>query len=127
MKPGAHAVLAAAARAYAPLIALFAFALLATRPAGTGIGFLAGLAFALVIVLHALVFGAGAARRAFPPWACRLALASGLGLALLGAGAARLAFAPQLIEAGAFAATAAAAALITAALFRRAPTLRDGE
>ena len=59
MKAGAHVVLGAAARFYVPLIALFALALLADRAPGGGIGFVAGLAFGLVPVLHALVFGAG--------------------------------------------------------------------
>lgn len=127
MKRSTHVVLAAAARLYAPLIVLFAFAVMAMRAPGAGVGFLGGLAFGLALVLHALVFGAGAARAAFPPAAARLVLAGGAVAATLGAGAPGLAYAPQLIEGGLFAATASAAALIISVLFGRLPTLRDAE
>jgi multisubunit Na+/H+ antiporter MnhB subunit len=127
MKRGDHVVVAAAARLYAPLIVLFAFSVLATRAPGDGVGFLAGLAFALAHALHALVAGAAAARRALPPMAARLALAGGVAAALLGAGAPAWRYAAQIIEAGVFLTTAAAAALIVSTLFGRLPTLRDAE
>jgi multisubunit Na+/H+ antiporter MnhB subunit len=127
MKRSTHVVLAAAARLYAPLIVLFAFALMAMRAPGGGVGFLGGLAFGLAFLLHALVFGAAAARAAFPPFAARLLLAAGVGAAMLGAGAPGLPYAPQLIEGGLFTATAAAAALIASVLFGRLPTLSDTE
>jgi hypothetical protein len=73
------------------------------------------------------VFGAAAAKLAFPPLAARFTLALGLAAALTGAGAPRLSFAPQLIEAGLFAATIATASLAILTLFGRLPTLRDAE
>lgn len=127
MKVASHIVLASAARLCAPLIALFALTLLVARAPGTGVGFTAGLAVALVLVLHALVFGAAAARAAFPAWVGRVVLVAGLVASIVAAGAPRWAFAPQVMEAGLFAATTAAGALIIAVLFGRAPTLRDAE
>lgn len=126
MKPGAHVVLGAAARTYGPLIALFALTLLVARAPGAGVGFIAGLAFGLAFVMHALVFGAAASRAAMPALALRALLAGGLIASLVGAGTTPP-FAPQLIEGGLFATTAAAAALIVLVLFGRAPTLRDAE
>lgn len=127
MKRGAHVVATAVARLYTPLALVFAFTIIAMRAPGAGVGFVAGLAFALALLLHALVFGAAAAKAAFPPLASRLVMALGLGVALSGAGAPRLPYAPQLIEAGLFAVTIAAASLMIAALFGRLPTLRDAE
>lgn len=127
MKAGAHVVIAAAARLYAPIILLFALTLFSARAPGEGVGFLAGLAFALAFALHALVFGADAARAALPPRLLRVILALGAGVALAAAGAPALSFAPQAIEAGTFAAVAAACALIVIVLFGRAPTLRDAD
>lgn len=125
MRPGAHAVLRAAASFYAPLILLFALALLAVRLAGDGVGLLAGLAVALVFALHIVVAGAAAARAAFPPVLARALMSLGLATALIGAGAQGLAFGAQLVEAGLFALTAAGSALIFMALAGRAPTMRD--
>jgi multicomponent Na+:H+ antiporter subunit B len=127
LRPGAHIILLAAARFYAPLIVLVALALLSVREPGAGVGFVAGVVFASALALHMLVFGAAAARAAFPPFAARLIVAAGLGAALLGAGAPRLAFAPQALEAGLFLATAAGASLILAVFVGRAPALRDEE
>ena len=127
MKLGTHVIVAAAARFFAPLMALFALALLAGAPPGGGVGFVAGLAFGLVLLLHALTFGAAAARDAYPTPLARLTLASGVVAACVGAGAPGFAYAGQVIEAGAFAATIAACALLLQVLFGRAPTLRDGE
>lgn len=125
MKEGAHAVLAAAARFYAPLIVLFALTLLAMRPAGSGVGFLSGLAFLLAVVVHALVFGAGASRAAMPPVLMRLLASCGLIAAAVAVGAPGVMFARELLEAGAFVATAAGGALMVVVLFGRAPTMRD--
>lgn len=127
MNRSAHVMATAVARLYTPLAFVFAFTLIAMRAPGAGVGFVAGLAFAIALLLHALVFGASAAKAAFPPLAARLALALGLAAALTGAGAPRLPFAPQLIEAGLFAIVVAAASLIISALFGRLPTLRDAE
>jgi multicomponent Na+:H+ antiporter subunit B len=127
LKPGAHIILLAAARFYAPIIVLVALTLLVVREPGAGVGFVAGLVFASALALHMLVFGAVAARTALPPFAARLLVAAGLGAALLGAGAPRLPFAAQLLEAGLFLTTAAGASLILAVFVGRAPTLRDEE
>lgn len=125
MKRSAQIVLLSAARFYMPLIVLFAVALLALRDAGTGVGFIAGLALSLMLALHVLVFGADAARVAAPPFLSRVVLVLGVVAAAAGAGLPQWAYAPALIEGGVFAATAAAAALILAALIGRAPSLRD--
>lgn len=127
MKPGGHIVLAAAARLYAPLTVLFALTLFVARAPGSGVGFLAGLAFALALALHALVFGAGAARAAFAPAIARGALAAGVLAVLMGAAWPALAFAARLAEVGLFVATASGAGLILTVLIGRAPTLRDTE
>jgi hypothetical protein len=125
MKPGPHDFVLGAARLFAPVIALFAFALLALREAGDGVGLLAGFAFAMALALHALVFGANAARAAFPAVFARLLLGTGLIATLIAAGAPDVAFAAQIGEAGLFASTGAGAALILAVCMARAPTLRD--
>jgi hypothetical protein len=127
MKPGAHIALAAAARFYAPLIALFALTLLIDSDAGGGVGLVAGFAFVLALLAHVLVFGAAAARAAAPPFVARSMLALGLATAVAGGGLPRLAFAPQLLEGGLFLVTAAGGALILAVLVGRAPTMRDEE
>lgn len=125
MKPGAQIVISAAARLYAPVIALFALTILAGHPPGAGVGLIAGAAFALAVVLHALVFGAGASRAAFPPAALRLVMVAGVVAAVAGAGAPGWTYAARLVEGGLFAATAAAAALAVQVLFGRASMLRD--
>lgn len=127
MKTGANVVIGAAARLYAPLIALFALMLFSERPPGSGVGFVAGLAFGLVLTLHALVFGAAAARTALAPAVARLLLALGVLGVAAGAGLPGLRYAPQLIETGVFGATIAAAALVIQVTFGRAPSLRDAE
>jgi multisubunit Na+/H+ antiporter MnhB subunit len=109
------------------LFTLFALSLFVTRAPGDGVGFIAGLAFALVVALHALVFGAAATKNALPLWLARALLGLSLIAMLAGAGAPGLAMAPQLMEGALFAATAMAAGLIVVALFGRVPTLRDAE
>lgn len=125
MKPGSHLVLAAAARRYLPLMALLALSLFVTRAPGSAVGLLAGMVFALALGLHALVFGAHAARAAFPPLAARVGLASGLLAALGSVFAPSLDGAGQLSELGLFVATASGAALTLTVLMGRAPTLND--
>lgn len=127
MKAGSDAIVVAAARFFAPLMALFALALLTGRVAGGGVGFVAGMGFGLLLMLHALTFGAVAARSALPTILARLALAIGIGGICAGAGLPRWAYAAQLIEAGGFLCTIAAAAFVLQVVFGRAPTLRDGE
>lgn len=127
MTPGAFDMLLTGARLFGPLAALFAFAILALGVAGAGVGFAAGLAFALALTLHALVFGADAARTAFPPWIARALL----GLGVIGAAIAptvpQFDFAAQLGEGGLFIATASGAGLVLMTCMGRAPTLRDAD
>ena len=125
MKTGAHIVLAAATRFYAPIIILAALLLVMLRLPGEGVGFVAGIILGVALALHMLVFGGAAARTAFPPYLARLLVAGGLALTALSAAAPGLAMAPQLREAGVFIATASAIALVLAVLIARAPTLRD--
>lgn len=125
MKPGAQIIVSAAARLYAPVVALFALTILAAHPPGSGIGFVAGAAFALAVALHALAFGAGASRAAFPPTVLRLMLVAGVVAAVAGAGAPGWIHAARLVEGALFVATAAAAALVVQVLFGRASMLRD--
>jgi hypothetical protein len=127
MRSGAQVVIGAIARLYTPIIALFALALLADRTAGGGVGFIAGMGFGLVIVLHALVFGAAAAGSAFPPALARLLLALGVFGVGAGAGLPGFEYATQAIEAGLFVATVSTLALIVQVMFGRVPTLRDAE
>lgn len=125
MKRPGQIVLLAAARFYAPVMTLFAFALLAFRPSGSGVGLIAGVAFALMLALHVLVFGAAASRQAAPPFLCRALLVLGLCAAAAGVGVPAWRFAGELVEGGLFVATASASALILMALVGRAPSLRD--
>ena len=125
MKPVSHHVPVAAARLYLPLMALFGLSLFATRTAGSGVGLLAGIIFALALALHALVFGALAARKAFPPIAARCGLAGGLLAGLTSATAPSLAVAARLAELGLFLAMASGAVLTLTVLMGRAPTLHD--
>jgi hypothetical protein len=127
MKPGAHIAARAAVRFYTPLIILLALAILFSRAPGVGVGFMAGLTLALALTAHALVSGANAARRAFPPAIARTLLALGVIATAAGAGVPRLIIAPQLLEGGLFLVTAAASALVLAVLLGRAPTLREDE
>jgi hypothetical protein len=126
MKEGAHLALAAAARFYTPLIVLFSLALLAMKPAGGGVGFIAGMAFLLALWAHVLVFGAAAARAATPPFAARLLMCAGFAALAFGSLVPGALFASQLAEGGVFVATAAGGALALAAIAGRAPTMRDG-
>lgn len=125
MKRGANIAALSASRFYAPLIALFALSLLAVRAPGVGVGFVAGLALALMLTVHVLAAGAGAARRAVPPAMARALLCLGLIAVAASAGAPRLAMAPQLLEAGLFAVTVSGASLFLTVLIGRAPTLRE--
>jgi multisubunit Na+/H+ antiporter MnhB subunit len=125
MRDAAHLVLGSALRFYAPLIALFALSLLAAWPVNSGVGFVAGLAFGMVLTLHALVFGAAAIRTAFPPLLARAAVSAGAIAVLLAAALPAWADSAKAIEAGLFLATIGAIALLLAVLAGRAPTLRD--
>ncbi len=124
MKPDGYLLLRAA-RLFVPILALFALALLASRPAGHGVGLTAGLAFAMAPALHALVFGADRALKAFPPVVAKALLTVGVVVALL-SDQAQPAFQVQVGEAGLFLTTVSASVLVIATLFGRAPTLGDG-
>lgn len=126
MKPLSHAALLVGARFYVPMIVLLAFMLLVTRNAGEGVGFIAGLALAMALLIHALVFGGAAARRAFPPMIARVLLLAGVVAVFLGhAGAG--AYQAQAAEAGLFVVTVSGASLASAVLIGRAPTMRNEE
>lgn len=125
MRDGAHSVLAASARFYTPLVVLFALTLLLVRAPGEGVGLVAGLAFMVALTLHALVFGAGAARAAAPAPLMRALLGAGLAAAVFAALSPRMAFAGEVLEAGLFVLTASGGALVVAVLFGRASTMRD--
>lgn len=127
MSVAPHAIVRDAARLYTPLIVLFSASLLFERAPGAGVGFVAGLAFSLILALHALIFGADAARAAAPPLLTRALLAAGVLVSFVGAGAPGLRFSPQLIEAGAFVATSSAASLFLVSLMGRAATLLGEE
>ena len=117
-------LVAAAARLYVPLIALFALSMFHDRAPGSAVGFVAGAAFGLSLILHALVFGAQSARQAFPTALGRLVLALGVIAWAAGAGLPRFEYAKLLIEGGLFAVTCAAGSLVIQAVFGRAATLR---
>lgn len=121
-----HLLLAAAARLHAPLLVLFALVLLATR-GPVGIGFVAGLAFSTAVLLHALVYGAGASQAAFPLPTVRVCMALGMVGVVVGAGAGGWREAARLIEAGLFLTTASCGSLIAAVLLGRASALSDEE
>lgn len=125
MRVPSQPILAYAARLYAPLALVFALSILAVRAPGDGVGVVAGMAFSLALVLHALVFGADASRRALPPALALSLLALGLIAVSASAGVPGAAMAPQLLEAGAFLTTAAALALVVIVLFGRVQALKD--
>lgn len=123
MRLDEQGVLSAASRFYAPLVMLFGATLVLLAPPDTGVGFIAGLVFSLVLVLQVIVRGAAAARKTLPPWAARLMLGAGLGLAIAGVGAPRLMVSGQLIEAGAFLACVAMTGLVALSLAGRVPAM----
>ncbi|MFT3726293.1 MAG: MnhB domain-containing protein [Terricaulis sp.] len=127
MRPAPHLVLGSALRFYAPLLALLTFSILSTHPANSGVGFIAGVAFGLVLILHVLVFGADAFRAAFPATLARLFAAAGAVLAFVAAALPRMPGAAQAMEGALCIATIGAVALMLTVLAGRAPTLRDEE
>lgn len=127
MTPVVQILVAAAVRFYAPVLVVFSLSLLLAAQPGSGQSFVGGLLFTLAPALHALAFGAAAARRAFPPTAARVLLAGGVLAVLAGQTIAADPVRAYLTEAGVFAATAASAVLIVAVLAGRAPTLADAD
>ncbi|HWA00130.1 MAG TPA: MnhB domain-containing protein [Caulobacterales bacterium] len=125
MKAGAYVVLRVAARLYLPLTLVFAFSLFAARPAGAGVGLLAGLAFAIALILHVVLFGAAATRAALPEPVLRVTLALGVGAALAGAGLPGAPYAAQIVEGGLFLISVATCAAFVIALAGRAASLRE--
>jgi len=125
MSGSENAVFVVAARWLTPLGALFAFTLLANWPAGSGVGFVAGLAFALLIALNALIFGVRPMLAVASALALRAALALGVVLAFAGAGLPNIGLSVQLVELGAFVATASSVSLASLAIMGRAGALRD--
>lgn len=125
MKTPSHIVLRASAKLFTPVMALFALSLLAMRAPGAGIGLLAGLALAMALVLHTIVFGAAATRAAIPGLFLRAGLALGLAASVAAAGLPGWPYAAHASEAGLFLVTSSAVGLALGALAGRAPTLRD--
>jgi len=122
-----HLSLLAAVRLYAPLIVLLALTMLVLRAPGGGVGFVAGIVFAMALAAHALVFGAVEARKAFPPFAARAILAVGLLVVVAGEFGVGGAMAGRIGEAGLLLVTVAGLHLVFTVLFGRIPTLRDGD
>ena len=112
-------------RFYAPLLVLLTSSLAATQPVNSGVGFVAGAAFAMLLILHLLVFGVDAFRAAFPASLARLCAAGGVVLAFAAAALPGLPWAGQAMEAGLCVTTIGALALVLTVLAGRAPTLRD--
>jgi hypothetical protein len=125
MRSSENAIVAVAARWITPLGGLFAFTLLATWPPGAAVGFVAGLALALVIVINALIFGVGFVLAATPPFALRAVLMLGVIVAFAGVGLPNFAWSAQCVEAGALFATSASVSLISLSIMGRAGALRD--
>ena len=125
MRAAAHLVLSSALRFYAPLLVLFAFSLLASWPVNSGVGFVAGAAIGMLLVLHMLVFGADAFRAAFPPAIARLFAALGAVVAFVAAALPGGTGAAQAMEGALCVTTIGALALALTVLAGRAPTLRD--
>ena len=125
MSRGENVILVVASRWMTPLAAAFAFMQLANWPAGAGVGFVAGLAMVMPIALNALLFGVQAIVAAIPALILRAALALGLIAAFVGVGLPHASWSAQLVEAGAFAATASASTLVLLALMGRAGALRE--
>jgi hypothetical protein len=125
MKGGVHLVLGATLRLYLPLLTLWALGLLAAWPASSGVGFVAGAALGLAASLQVLVFGAEAARTAFPPALARLILSLGVAIAAAAAGLPGWSASAKAGETGLLLATLGATQLILLVLCGRAPTLRD--
>ena len=120
-----NVILVVALRWMTPLAALFAFMQLAAWPAGVGVGFVAGLAMVMPIAFNALLFGVQSILAAVPAALMRAVLAFGLIVAFVAAGLPGASWSAQLIEAGAFAATASGSTLILLALMGRAAALRE--
>lgn len=120
-----NVILVVALRWMTPLAALFAFMQFASWPAGAGVGFVAGLAMVIPIALNALLFGVQSIVAAMPAPIMRAALALGLIAVFVGVGLPGASWSAQLVEAGAFAATASGLTLIMLALMGRAGALRE--
>ncbi len=123
MRQGDPIALRGASKALAPILALLAFGVAASGAPGAGVA--GGAMLSLGLALHALIFGADAARRAVPPFAWRLIVLFAALAAALAVCAPGWRYAPNLLEAAACAAIAAGVALALMALAARAPTLRD--
>jgi len=125
MNGSENAVLIVAARWLTPLGALFALTLLANWPAGAGVGFVAGTAIGLPIVMNALIFGVRSVLTSVPPLALRAALTLAVVLAFAGLGIPNFRWSALLVELGAFISTASGLSLVSLAIMGRAGALRD--
>ena len=125
MKRGDPVALRGAARGLPPLLAVVALSFVRADAPGSGLacGALIGVSF----FIYALVFGAGAARRAMPDGVWRLFASAAAVAAAVAVCAPDWAYAALLGEAAAACASAAACGLSFLALAARAPTLRDAD
>ncbi len=121
MREERHLLLRASARGITPVIVLAALYL----ALATGNGLAGGALGALAFVLHAVVYGAAATLRAFPPMAQRIAMAAGVVLIVVGAFLAPP-WRPTL-ELGLCICAAAAFAMAFCAVAARAHELRGGD
>ena len=120
MRSGDGRFLAASAQVVGPLFVFCAVVLLLSWPAGSGVGFMAGLMAAMGVLVHTLVFGAAAGRVSSFARFQRAGLTLGALAGLAGLAATQAPISPLLREAGLFVTTASIGILIVAAFAGRA-------
>ncbi|MEZ5996002.1 MAG: hypothetical protein R3C25_09620 [Hyphomonadaceae bacterium] len=125
MRSEGNPLAANTAALFVPLAALFSLFLVMAGGGGDGRALAGGLMLGLAIAMHALVFGAAAAQRAFPPSLARILAAVGVCVAVAAPGLPGVPYVQQAGEAGLFVAAASAAAIVVQVSFGRAPALRD--
>jgi multisubunit Na+/H+ antiporter MnhB subunit len=125
VRRGDNVIFAVVSRWVTPLLGLVSFSLLASFPAGSGVGFVAGLVFSLALVANTLIWGVASARRAAPSPLLQAAIGVGLALAFAGAAAPSLRASAMMTEAGAFLVTGAGLHLALFTVLGRAPVLRE--
>lgn len=125
MKHADPVALRGASKALIPVIALLAIAMIATGVSGAGLA--GGALLSISVLLHALIYGSDASRRAMPAWGWRLCLFGALILCAISASSPDWPFAAPMAEAGVAVACVSAVALAFSALAGRAPALRDEE
>ena len=122
---GTFANLAATARLASALAAMLALLLLATWPAGSGVGLVAGATAAMGLLMHLLMFGVRASRRAAPLWVLQALVLVGVGAATAGGLPGLRHVSNVLLEAGLFAIVVGGSGWAFVAIAARAPTLGE--